>query len=97
MKRVVACVALALCSCRYQPDAPVQKSEQPVGAVLVLHWKDGQAVFSREYGSMDACQAAMSIILDDNAKRTKINADTANRLKSAPDAESIPDPTCFPA
>lgn len=96
MKRWTPLLLLALAAC--QPDRSQPESKElprAIEAVLIVHWQEAGPDFSREYPTMDRCEAARSVILNDAAARV------SEALRAVSNAqprisEPRPVPICIP-
>lgn len=95
MRIFVVATLFAVAGCH-----PQQQSSEPsvpqAEAVLVIHWAADGGDYSREYRTMDSCQVARQVVLEDTARRTQIAADVTKKQGVSPRPAAIPVPLCLP-
>lgn len=84
-------VAAALASCQQQAASTKPK------AVLLVHWAQGGADFSREYASQAECALAAATVLRDYASRSYSSARASIVSKADQPVEPRPTVLCIPA
>jgi hypothetical protein len=88
---------LGACQQQVKPTNQSGTSDEQLRAqaVLLVHWAKG-GDYSREYATLDDCNRARQVILDDAATRTRIASEVTKKEGVAPDAEPISVPLCIP-
>jgi hypothetical protein len=95
MRRLLYFSLSLLAACQSERDNPQPLPPKRVEAVLIVHWEEAGPDFSREYPTLDGCEAARAVILNDTTARTRANAMPSSG--QTPRAEPIPVPICIPA